>query len=370
MNKNQSNSKQKIQLKEKRYIYSLNNSMLNFQSISRFIQFVNSLTLKLPIVLELRNVDVFDKLSYVLLECLCQHLIKERNMKIGISLSPKKTIFVEGIASSPLNILLGTPNRINCENYLKRFCRGLYATHYRRLIELDDNKSGIAASKVSSEIETFLKVFNVEEEYINEVIEVLGELIDNAMEHSESDCLIDVDVTKDHLKQGDPDGKYYGVNIAILSLSETLIGDRIKEIYHKSENNSRYEKLENAYGNHTNFWNDNYTEDDFFIMSAFQHGISGRGLISNTGGTGLTQLISVLESKSDAYNCYMISGDRILRFQQDLLKQDENFWVGFNDEHDFINYPPKVGAFISSPLFFPGVAYNLNFVLKKEQNNE
>ena len=91
---------------------------------------------------------------------------------------------------------------------------------------------------------------------------------------------------------------------------------------------------------------------------------------SHTGGTGLTHLISALESKSDAYNCYMISGTRILRFQQDLLKQDSSGWVGFNSNHDFINHPPRYDTFSKSPIFLPGVAYNLNFVLKKEQNNE
>lgn len=370
MNKNLIGARQRINLKDKRYVYSLNNSALNFHTICRFIQFVNGLKINLPIIIQLVHVNIVDKLSYILLECVCQHLIEEKNMKIGILLSPMKTIFVAGIESSPLNILLGQPNRINCQNYAKKFCKDLYQTHYRKLIRLDENESGIAASKVSWEIEVFLRAFNVEDEYINDVIEVLGELIDNAMEHSESDCLIDVDVTSEHSKRGDPTGKYYGVNIVILSLSETLIGDKIKAIYHKKKNNTRYEMLRRSYCNHTAFWNNNYKEDDFFTMAAFQHGISGRSLTSNTGGTGLTHLISVLESKSDAYNCYMISGTRILRFQRDLLKQDQNSWVGFNEEHDFVNYPPKEGTFIDSPLFFPGVAYNLNFVLKKEQKDE
>lgn len=369
LNKNKLNKKYKIKLFDKKYIYTIYDTTLDFKEILRFINFTKSLTINLPIIIELRNVDIADKLCYILLECICQYLIKERNMKISISLNVKKNIFIAGIAASPLNILASQNQPTKHEHYIKKFFHDVYRGHYRKLIRLEENSDGSSASKVSSEIEIFLKTFQIEQEYINDVTEVIGELIDNGLEHSDADCLIDVDITPDYTKNGDPDGIYYGVNIAILSFSETLIGDKIKQIYNQKMDES-YKKLRIAYNNHNHFFSDEYTEDDFFAMSAFQNKISGRSLESNTGGTGLTHLISTLESKSDAYNCYIVSGNRILNFHRDVLKQDSSGWVGFNSEHNFIEHLPRNDVFVKSHIFLPGVAYNLNFVLKKEKNNE
>lgn len=371
MDRNTSNSKYKIKLVNKKYLYTIHDSFLNFGAVLRFIEFTNHMFVKLPIVIELKNVSIDDKLCYVLLECVCQYLISERNMRISISfLGIEKGILIEGITSSPLQILSSKNTSIDRELYMKRFHMDVYKRHYRRLIRTDENDEGIAASKISSEIEMFLKNLHIEQEYIKDVTEVMGELIDNGLDHSDADCLIDVDVTSNHIKRGDPNGIYYGVNIAILSLSNNLIGDKIKHFFNTIENNMWYDRLRIAYDKHMPFWDKDYIEDDFFAMAAFQNKITTRSMDSNTGGTGLTQLISVLESKSDAYNCYMVSGRRILRFQQELLKQDSCGWVGFNIEHDFVNYLPRKDSFCNSPLFFPGVAYNLNFILKKENDNE
>lgn len=369
LNKNLSDVKHKVRMLNGKYVYTMYNSVLDLKAIWRFIQFVNSLKVKLPIIIELKNVRPEDKLCYILLECFCYHLISARNMKISITLKVKSNIFIAGIALSPLKILSSSNPPQKYEAYMKKFTNEIHERHYRRLITTDENQDGVAASKISSEIEIFLRTFRIEQEYIDDVTEVIGELIDNGLEHSDADCLIDVDVTLNYVKDGDPDGIYYGVNIVIVNFSDVLIGDKIKQIYDQIQNDW-YDKLRSAYNNHSKFWDDNYTINDFFTMAAFQNGISGRSLTSNTGGTGLTQLISALESKSDAYNCYVISGNRILRFQQELLKQDSFGWVGFNSEHDFINKPPQKNNLVKSPISFPGVAYNLNFVLKKEQKNE
>ena len=238
------------------------------------------------------------------------------------------------------------------------------------MITVEENDNGIAVSKMMYEIEVFLKAFSVQKEYVSDVTEVLSELVDNGLEHSNSDCLIDIDITDEYNKRGDTTNSYYGINITILSISDALIGDRVKQFFSNIENNEWYEKLRIAHNTHNKFWNDKYTENDFFMMSAFQHRISGRDMDYVTGGTGLTTLISALESKSDAYNCYVISGDRILCFHHDLLKLDSNGWVGFNQDNDFLNKPPDGDCIISSPVYFPGVAYNLNFVMRKENENE
>lgn len=127
------------------------------------------------------------------------------------------------------------------------------------------------------------------------------------------------------------------------------------------------EQVKIAYNNHKpHFDYVGYCEDDFYILSSFQDKITGRNEMATTGGTGLTTLVSNLTYRSDAYNCYVISGFRKLNFITQYLEINEDYWYGFNDEKDFINFPPAKCCFQSNPFFMPGTAYNLNFVLEKE----
>ena len=47
-----------------------------------------------------------------------------------------------------------------------------------------------------------------------------------------------------------------------------------------------------------------------------------------------------------------------------------NRWVGFNSNGNYLNSPPEKDCFGKSAIIMPGTAYNLNFVLKREENNE
>ena len=51
-----------------------------------------------------------------------------------------------------------------------------------------------------------------------------------------------------------------------------------------------------------------------------------------------------------------------------MLTYDENNWVGFNAEGDFLTKKPSLRCINNSGLYFPGTAYNLNFVMKREVN--
>lgn len=125
----------------------------------------------------------------------------------------------------------------------------------------------------------------------------------------------------------------------------------------------RYEQLKKAYLNHKKFFSEDYTEDDFFMLSAFQNKISGRVNDTLNGGTGLPQVIKSLESKSDNHACYVISGKRMMALRRDLLQYNDEMWLGMNKENDFIGHRPEAGVFGESQIFFPGTAFNLNFIL-------
>ncbi|WP_187291024.1 hypothetical protein [Clostridium novyi] len=58
-----------------------------------------------------------------------------------------------------------------------------------------------------------------------------------------------------------------------------------------SQDDILYNKIYKAYDNHKKFFDDEYTEDDFFLITAFQNHVTSRSYKSGYGGTGLTTLI-------------------------------------------------------------------------------
>ena len=114
-----------------------------------------------------------------------------------------------------------------------------------------------------------------------------------------------------------------------------------------------------------NYFNKEYTEDDFYTIAAFQHKISGSIQKKVTGGVGLTHLIKSLEEKSSGHICYMLSNNRILDFKKEFLQYDKDDYIGFNFKNDFFGNIPELSIFKNSSTFFSGTAYNLNFAIKK-----
>lgn len=322
----------------------------------------------LPIDIDLGNRIFTDKLSYVLLECLCYYLLKEEKCNLNLHFTCQHTIFNEGIKTSYLKGITSTKGRAE---FVKHFEFDIYKSHYRRIIPCED-QSGIWTPRIKQDIDAFLKHFDIQEVCRDSASDVICELVDNALEHSSSDCLIDIDITNDYTKDLEPNKEnlYCGLNIVIINFSNILMGNGIAKKISILETGSvemtpRYKDVLLAKSYHENFWSNNYTKEDFDIITSFQNKISSRETCS-TGGTGLTQLIKALEEETDAYNCYMISGNRIINFIKQYL-HSPNGWVGFNEENEYIKAIPNTECIKKTRLFFPGTAYNLNLVLKKER---
>lgn len=247
---------------------------------------------------------------------------------------------------------------------MEKFQNDLFENHYRMVLSKSEDNAEL--SKRMDEFSYFLKFSGVDDSCIDELAEVFAELVGNVWEHTYSDCLVDVDVTNSYFKRKS-DGAFVGINIAVLNFSEELLGDRL---YDKITNSNielpdRYELVRKAYKKHSMFFGDDYTQEDFFNIASFQHKISGRSDKSITGGTGLTKLISSLEKRSDAHNCYLISGNRALFFIHQYLEYDANGWIGFNLNNNFFEAKPAKETIGRNAIYMPGTAYNLNFVMKR-----
>ena len=366
---NKISSRNKIMLSpRKEYIYKSKSLEIDLKEIKSILTFIRTLKDQkklsriVPIVIDLGKGQFVDKLPYILMQCICHMLIKQ-GYRVKPIFNCFHTIFNEGIKSSYIQVLDGSPR--NDQIFCDKFTFEINGTHYRRVIRREEKKEQLC--RYSQEIESFLKFCGIDSECCGLTSDVVVELVDNALDHSNSDCLVDIDITNPYIKDNNASKRYCGVNIVILSFSNVLMGFGLKEKLDRAERNieestDRYNDALIARSYHSNHWNADYTEEDFHILVSFQHRISCRDSFS-TGGTGLTQLINALEDKADSYNCYMLTGERIVHFNKEFI-HEEHGWIGFNIQHDFLGNIPDTSVIGKSGIVFPGTSYNLNFAME------
>lgn len=378
LKENGSSSRRKILMtNQKTYVYRSSSRTIDLCEIKRILMFLDSIKKKhalslLPVIIDLGEQAIIeDKLTYILLSCICHNLITNERCRLILNFSFPKNIFNDGVENSYLKYVNGT--REGYDIFLKHFNFNIQRKHYRRVLT-SEGFDGSQTAKTVQEMDSFLQHCFIPPDYCDRISNIVGELIDNSLDHSQSDCLVDIDVTSDYVKKhsGPSQHIYYGVNIVVLNFSDILIGDgvsqKLKLVSLNPESPSihqRYRDVLSAYAYHSQKWSDEYNEDDFNIIASFQYKISSRPSCV-TGGTGLTQLIRGLEDKSDEYECYLLSGTKKLRFIRDCLVYDDNEWVGFNNTGNFLTDIPSNRCIGKSGLFFPGTAYNFNFVIKSE----
>lgn len=325
------------------------------------------------VIIEFPNGMFDDKLTYVLLECYLEHVVTEHGVSIKLSYNEaEKNIFTYGVKQSPLQVF-NDAKHIDLD-FIGRFRFDVGRNYYRKLFSENENDDETLSSAFTT-LCIFFEGLGIAKERGNSLAEVAIELVGNALEHSKSDCFLDIDVTpRDYVRRNNPTGpKYYGVNICVINFSPTLLSTHIQmKLCVNSELNdkdasARYWRLREIYKHHRRFFGTEYGDEEFFMLSAFQEHISGRPNEYLTGGTGLPALIKWLEAQADSDNCYVLSGKRKMKFIQPLLEYDSDNWIGMNSEHDFQHCIPDKNVFLSVPIYFPGTAYNLSFVMETEE---
>lgn len=367
-------SNSKIRVKNCKIILAFKKKIIDGKAILLLIKLINDIqntyhNVKMPLIIELGNVIFADKLTIIIFECICHYLITccGRCVYLQYSINTND-IWTEGVMSSPL-LILGTPDQYHIEKFNKKYIFDLYRSHFRRVVQPAKNDS-LALSRLMTEVEFFLKGFSVKDDCRDKISEVIVELIGNAGDHTNTECLVDIDITFPYTIKG-TENEVYGVNIVVANFSDRLFGSALKEKLkslgdRKIPNDSRYHAVLEAYTNHRLQFSDKYLEEDFFNIASFQHKISGRNESLLVGGTGLTKLIKTLEKMSDAHKCYMLTGNRVVNFFHEHLEYDTNNWISFNGTKDFVTTIPAEGVLGECPIYFPGTAYNLNFVMRKE----
>lgn len=325
--------------------------------------------IKLNIILSIGKVRFQDKITILMLDMLLYDLAKINNWKVNVSIEVdfKNNAFNHSIKSTSLYRTAWGNGLLDNEAFLKNFEQLVITQEiYRRYVkrEIFDKKPDIISS-ICSDIDTFLSGLFHDDKWIDEVCEAIAELIDNTYAHTESDCLIDINVGE----FSDPDDKQYKMlNIAIINFAEKRIFDQIKEnIIEKKypEHDELYQDVYKAYDNHKIFFDEEYNEDDFFNITAFQNGVTTRRLNSGNSGTGLTSLLRNIVGKTQESYSYVLSGDNIIFFHDKYLEVNNRF-IGFNEEKDYINSKPDRLVIAKSSLYIPGTFFHLSLLREKE----
>lgn len=372
-NRSKSHIKSRLNIKNSIFYCIIDDIVFGQEAIKKIINYILNIekkfrNQKVSICIMLHSDNFKDKLSILFLECICYYLINFKKYKVKVAFSIRPNIWTEGVISSPL-MILNTFDKVNAEKFTGKFFFEIYQNHYRKLVKFDELKQNEEIlSKVMTDIDNFLKMFSTSNDFREKIAEVIAELIGNAYEHGGTDCLVDIDVADDYIS-AEKEGNFYGINVAVINFSDKLVGSGISKIFfQETQQKGRYKELEDAYIFHRDYFDEKYTQEDFFNISAFQHKISGREENRVTGGTGLTKLIRALEEMSVTHKCYIVSGDRVIDFKKEYLIYDENNWIGFNKEGNFKTQLPDPEAIDSFKIFLPGVAYNLNFALRREED--
>jgi hypothetical protein len=369
--------------KRKKYFQFINRThVLNDTTIKNIIDFLNSVKnkpIKLPVLLDIGKVTVADKLSYIVLECLVYEMLM-LGYSITVKLIPDSTIDTKGIKNSPLMFLnepfinFSTDKNDREAKFIKDFNYiSRNTVKYRRLISPDSNSY---LSKLTSDLILFLRnQFEFSDSYrrieyddvmVIKLANTIGELVGNAIEHGEGDCLLDIDITHNFTHSKKLGRTFGAVNIVVLNFSSTNFGDKVKNKILNTElsKSERYQKIKVAYDTHQSYFNDKYNEKHFWNLASIQDKISGRPDNYNNGGKGMTDLIKSIQNFTHEDYCYMMSGKEILNFKKELLKQDSEGFIGFN-KNSFLHSIPEMTSLGISKVYLPGVAYNLNFILEE-----
>lgn len=239
----------------------------------------------------------------------------------------------------------------------------------RMTIKNDKNNKSMV-STIGGYIFDYLENLHVfDAEYIESVLRVSMETIDNSLSHTDSDCYFSMKFCSSLINQ-EQEPKLM-LSIVIMNTDEKLIYSDLKYNYYKKTLGSySMDLMSSALQNHKKYFNELYDEDFFMMISAFQKGITTRKSSINSSGRGLTQIVKSIINKTEVDECYVYSGNRLLMLNDKYLNLDANGCVGFNDEKDYVKFPPNMNILRKFEYYNCGTLYNLFLIYDRGEINE
>lgn len=340
------------------------------------------------LVINIESVFFKDRTVVMILELLLFGLLEKFDLELylNIRLIHKNSIVENFFDFSYLN----TINRkfVNSYTYCKDYMNyqgmgyaidneDIYAVHFRKTFFVEEFKNVeeylLYQQILSTDVCNTLKSMLKNEKIVNETCTIIDELVDNILYHTTGFGLIDMAVIK--VISAKDDEEYYQFMINVLNISDNCLYTDIKNTFKNNEIVFKNRNIiEQSYNCQLELFNkDSYSENLFFMVSAFQKGTTTR-TNNRIGGTGLNKSIQNFAKRSQSdipkEQSYVYSGYDILLFDNDVLNHSEiGNYIAFNCENDY-NKSPDKKCITKSVYYLNGTAYNLMFIAKETDNNE
>lgn len=264
-----------------------------------------------------------------------------------------------------INSLLPKFNKVLLDKkYIDKFYEDIYSpTHYRHVVLYEKHKESDLCP-LNDTIKYVISNGNVDYDLAVDSAESVIEMVGNVIEHSRSDCIVDIKVCRNI------DSHVY-VSLNVISLSQIFIGTRLKDyIIENYSNYSGFGIVKKAYSYHSKMFNNTYDIDSFSFVCSFQNRVSTRKNVVNSGGTGFTTLIKNIHNKSfnEEYDSYILSGNNTLYFRNKYLNPDSEGIIGFNDKNDFYYSKPNADILKKEITTFPGTIFCVNLITEYKEN--
>jgi len=237
----------------------------------------------------------------------------------------------------------------------------LELNHYRQVVQYEDGDDSFLC-EINDNIKYTIKNVCNNLDLACEAAESCIEMIGNVLEHSKTDCIVDVKISEN------TDDRIY-LSLNVVSLSDVFIGQKLMELFDCGNglDFSGSSIVLKAYSNHKKLFNQIYDYSAFAFVCSFQNSVSTRENVKNSGGTGFTTLIRNIHDKSfnQQYDSYILSGKNTLYFKNEFLNMKEDGILGFNKKNDFYNEKPDESILKKENIAFPGTIFCVNLITEK-----
>ncbi len=349
----------------------INKKMFSSESIFKIIEHFNWKIMhnnNVRVKIEVQCSIIGDDATLIVFESMLYYLIKNYNFDIQYTFKVNKNLV--GYELYKLSNLIKYDNKkIDkldfMQNYEKNFDISMH--HYKKVcINSKENKKSEYLSLLYDDICNFLKNNYINQNYYEALGETIAEIMGNCLEHSDTDTILDIKITRSY--KDNNECKF--VNVTVISFTKEKFGKKLKQFIFNEEKgfNSSNEIVKDAYNIQSKKFNNNYSIDNFLMVSAFQKNVTTRKNSEGSGGKGLTRFIETLIDLSIDDFCYVMNGNTIIFLKKPFLKLNEDGTIGFNTENNYIENLPNSQIVVNSNKCFNGTIHNLSFILEGGQN--
>ena len=349
----------------------INKKMFSSESIFKIIEHFNWKIMhnnNVRVKIEVQCSIIGDDATLIVFESMLYYLIKNYNFDIQYTFKVNKNLV--GYELYKLSNLIKYDNKkIDkldfIQNYEKNFDISMH--HYKKVcINSKENKKSEYLSLLYDDICNFLKNNYINQNYYEALGETIAEIVGNCLEHSDTDTILDIKITRSY--KDNNECKF--VNVTVISFTKEKFGEKLKQFIFNEEKgfNSSNEIVKKAYNIQCKKFNNNYSIDNFLMVSAIQKNVTTRKNSEGSGGKGLTRFIETLIDLSIDDFCYVMNGNTIIFLKKPFLKLNEDGTIGFNTENNYIENLPNSQTVVNSNKCFNGTIHNLSFILEGGQN--